>query len=202
MGEKGLKILRITTVPAIMGLIIFALIKMPPEAQLFYLVMWCNYIIIATALLSMKVSAGGASSGLRRATQMLLEYALGAEVIVTLVYWAIMFVVVLDKYANDVSMIVFMFLVNNIPTAFVAANVVLSKIRFSPGNWWFTLAVGATFMLVNFIGCKINDVVYYPFLPWDGSVKSIIMPIATAGMGVLIYVLTAVCVNKLPRERA
>lgn len=96
IGVKGLKTLRILTIPAMLLMAGMGIYLMPWESQLVYLVMWCNYIILATALLSMQVSSGNAS--LRKASQYLLEYTLGAEAVVTLVFWALMLPTIFTKF--------------------------------------------------------------------------------------------------------
>ena len=81
----------------------------------------------------------------------------------------------------------------------VFCNVVLSKVRFNPANWIVTTVTATVFMFFNYGGKEYFGRPLYPFLPWDGSLRTYFNAVFLIGMSTVFnFAATKFIVNKLP----
>lgn len=134
---------------------------------------------------------------------LLIEYSYSMNIVASLVYWLAIHKVIIEKYSEIDQLMVFTQIsLATAPLLCSLGNVILSNFSIEARHVWITAVVNGAFLIVNFILAKINNAVYYPFLPWNSFKSIVIVPIGMIVAFGLMYFLNACLLNKLPKSKA
>ncbi|TNV76494.1 hypothetical protein FGO68_gene9156 [Halteria grandinella] len=204
VNKKGLNILRAICSVLLFIIWILVFVWIHPIAQIVFMTMWGNSAALITSILSLYISLKGtdnASSKIKKLNNLLLEYVFSMEMVITIVFWTVLYdwVIAIIKAEGNERTIPLQIAIHSVPLFAVCCNVILSNVRFNPGNWKVTCVASIIFMFANYGGKQLVGQPLYPFLPWDGSFRAylnavILVLVAT----VLNYLCSKFIVNKLP----
>jgi hypothetical protein len=191
-------VIRLSFIIPSLILLIYNLIKFPPQKTVVFLTDYGNLFVIICHTLT--VIAGleryRDNKKLKKATLIFMELALCAQVFVVSIYWTLLHNILMDMIKDDRLDEFMTVAIHSVPLATVVSNVFISRVEFRRKDFGYLLAFAIYYAFLNFSMAKFFSFVVYPFMPWE-DIRSYLLAAGIILMSQVVHLTLCSSIKKL-----